>query len=740
MSDFKIFAITCVTQSESLLLDIKSRDALRVDEKKGTMTLIRNESYVRHGDEARFEEVKIVGEAPKIFSLNVHVETKNISWDSKNRVRFVLKNKDVVIIQFVSRFVARNAAEALSRLVSSSSSELKFTYPDDTAAKPKVSEITIFGGDGKSDENAFIFFEYPPLLGCSRDCSSLSNLRKIQVNEDRCPSFYSGKHFNSLVNAYETAGFSRVSKEQHDRWSAQYGSHFHEELSKWRTLKSWRTYSHIPGTAYISHKDVLARNMRAFRKNLADREQTEALKTVATPLTYVLPEDLKDLESAMKVQERAGSLKSTQWISKPYARSRGEGIELWNGETLTKELLPRLKTMIAKRAKEEEEKKEEEETKEVEMKTRFMKFVEKRRGRQAEKRAEDETAVVVQSYISRPFLVDNLKFDCRVYVVATSLDPISLWLYEDGLGRFATTPYSEKNAKNVSDMFVHLTNSSVNKHSDRYELNTGTSKAEMEKGSKRSLKATFRQMGQAGLDVKLARKRMCDVLLRVFMAYEQTLREASRCISNTFHKDGSGCYELFGADVMFRADGTPVVLEINYSPQIDAPMPMDQWIKGRLLADTLHLAGHRVPPSKIEEETDDDDDDDTKVPVCEHEDYKRYFRLLKVLPTGAVKKRMLMERLNPDMLSTPNKRISSETLSQRAKRLNVGPLPSSEFAKDDDVDSYWLSNLKDLRTRAKNANFECIFPVSSEQVSESADLFPTKEARDRYASLAKKMS
>ena len=141
MSDFKIFAITRVTQSESLLLDIKSRDALRVDEKKGTMTLIRNESYVRHGDEARFEEVKIVGEAPKIFSLNVHVETKNISWDSKNRVRFVLKNKDVVIIQFVSRFVARNAAEALSRLVSSSSSELKFTYPDDTAQNQKSQKL-----------------------------------------------------------------------------------------------------------------------------------------------------------------------------------------------------------------------------------------------------------------------------------------------------------------------------------------------------------------------------------------------------------------------------------------------------------------------------------------------------------------------------------------------------------------------------------------------------------------------
>lgn len=671
------------------------------------------------------------------------METKNISWDNKNRVRFVLKNKDVVIIQFVSRFVAQKAAGALSRLVSNEKDVLKFTYPDDNVTtKSKVTEITIFGGNGKSDEDAFIFFEYPALLGCTRDRASLSNVRKIQVNKDRCPSFYSGKHFNSLINAYETAGFRRVSKEMHDRWSSQYGSHFHEDLSKWRKLKYWQTYSHIPGTAYISHKDILARKMRAFRNDLAEREKTEALRTVATPLTYVLPEELRDLECAMKVQEKSGSLKSTQWISKPYARSRGEGIELWNGETLTNVLIPRLKTMITKHAKEEKDS-EETKMKDSEVKkTRFMNFVEKRRGRQALKRMEDDTMVVVQSYISRPFLVDNLKFDCRVYVVATSLDPICLWLYEDGLGRFATTPYSEKNAKNVSDMFVHLTNSSVNKHSDRYELNTGTSKAEMERGSKRSLKATFRQMGQAGLDVKLAKKQMCDVLLRVFMAYEETLREASRGISKTFYKDGSGCYELFGADVMFRADGSPVVLEINYSPQIDAPMPMDRWIKGRLLADTLHLAGHHVPPSVTEDKADDDDDDDddTKIPVCEHDDYKRYFGLLKVLPTGAVKKRMLMDRLNPDMLQTPNKRISPETLAERAKRLSVGPIPIGEHAKDNDVDGYWLGNLKDLRTRAKNANFECIFPASSEQVSRVADLFPTKEARNRYASLAKKMT
>jgi len=463
MSDFKIFAITHVTQSESLLLDIKSRDALRIDEKKGTMILIRDQSFIRSGGDAMYEEVAIVDKAPKIFSLNIVEETGSIAWDNVKRLRFLMKNKDVIIVQFVSRFVAKRAADVLSKLVSSFS-HLTFTYPDVTKTPASTStEITVFGGT--TDEDTYIFFEYPALLGCSRDRTTLTNLRKIRIGEDRRPAFFSGKHFNSLVNAYETAGFGRVKKELFDRWSGQYGKHFHEAYSKWRKLKYWQSYNHIPGSTEISHKDILARNMQTFRKCLKERKKMDALKTVATPLTYVLPDDMKDLECAMKKYEENGTLKSTQWISKPYARSRGEGIELWNGETLTKELIPRLKKMISKHQDESEEVKDDEaETKEE--KTRFMHFVERRKARLEMKRVEDETALVVQTYISRPFLVDNLKFDCRVYCVATSFDPICLWLYEEGLGRFATTPY----------VFFNYSLSVVHKHTHTH-IHTHTQNA-----------------------------------------------------------------------------------------------------------------------------------------------------------------------------------------------------------------------------------------------------------------------
>ena len=70
--------------------------------------------------------------------------------------------------------------------------------------------------------------------------------------------------------------------------------------------------------------------------------------------------------------------------------------------------------------------------------------------------------MVVQEYINNPLLIDGLKFDIRIYVLMTSIEPLRLYIFEDGLVRFATRPYSNKMVDLV-DNYIHLTNYTINK-------------------------------------------------------------------------------------------------------------------------------------------------------------------------------------------------------------------------------------------------------------------------------------
>ncbi|MFN9909917.1 MAG: hypothetical protein ACK56F_28000 [bacterium] len=36
---------------------------------------------------------------------------------------------------------------------------------------------------------------------------------------------------------------------------------------------------------------------------------------------------------------------------------------------------------------------------------------------------------------------DGYKFDCRLYVLIKNINPLKIFLYKDGLARFATEPY-----------------------------------------------------------------------------------------------------------------------------------------------------------------------------------------------------------------------------------------------------------------------------------------------------------
>ena len=65
---------------------------------------------------------------------------------------------------------------------------------------------------------------------------------------------------------------------------------------------------------------------------------------------------------------------------------------------------------------------------------------------------------VLQEYVPRPLLVDGYKWDSRVYVLVTSIEPLRVYVARDGLARFCTELYRRPNMSNLDASYSHLTN------------------------------------------------------------------------------------------------------------------------------------------------------------------------------------------------------------------------------------------------------------------------------------------
>ncbi|KAI5642791.1 tubulin-tyrosine ligase family domain-containing protein [Phthorimaea operculella] len=202
--------------------------------------------------------------------------------------------------------------------------------------------------------------------------------------------------------------------------------------------------------------------------------------------------------------------------------------------------------------------------------------------------------VVVAKYIDKPLLIGGHKCDLRLYVCVTSIDPLLIYLYEEGLVRFATVKYDKTN-KNLWNPCMHLCNYSINKYHTDYikcdDPNAGNV------GHKWTLSALLRHLRKQGRNTTALMAAVEDLVVKSILSSAQTITAAARVFVPNFFN----CFELFGYDILIDDMLKPWLLEINLSPSLACESPLDARVKSALLADTLTLVGlPAVPMCKAE--------------------------------------------------------------------------------------------------------------------------------------------
>ncbi|XP_024866412.2 LOW QUALITY PROTEIN: tubulin polyglutamylase ttll6 [Kryptolebias marmoratus] len=189
--------------------------------------------------------------------------------------------------------------------------------------------------------------------------------------------------------------------------------------------------------------------------------------------------------------------------------------------------------------------------------------------------------MICQVYVSKPFIIDGYKFDLRIYVLVTSCDPFSIFMFKEGLARFCTAKYTEPTHGNVNNVCMHLTNYSINKNSENFVRDEDV-------GSKRKLSSLNKLLESISCNTEKMWSDIEDIIIKTLISAHPVLKHNYHtCFPN--HTAGSACFEILGFDVLLDHRLKPWLLEVNHSPSFTTDSQLDREVKDVLLYDTLVL-------------------------------------------------------------------------------------------------------------------------------------------------------
>ncbi|XP_041978176.1 probable tubulin polyglutamylase TTLL1 [Aricia agestis] len=353
-----------------------------------------------------------------------------------------------------------------------------------------------------------------------------------------------------IISNFERRGWLQVGPEDEWNiyWSFTQNCRNIFSIENGYRLADNQMINHFPNHYELSRKDLLVKNIKRYRRELERDGNALAEKTEVTlpngqvvtryayldfiPTTFVLPADYN-----MFVEEYRKSPQST-WIVKPCGKSQGAGIFLINK-------LSKLKKWSR------------------ETKTSFHPQLSKE-------------SYVISRYIDNPLLIGGKKFDLRLYVLITSFRPLKAYLFQHGFCRFCTVKY-DTSVTELDNMYVHLTNVSVQKHGGDYNSYHGG------------------KMSVQNLRLYLEGTRGRQVTEKLFVEIQWLIVHSLKAVAPVMANDRH-CFECYGYDIIIDDSLKPWLIEVNASPSLQSTTHNDRILKHKLIDNIISVV---VPPAGV---------------------------------------------------------------------------------------------------------------------------------------------
>ena len=186
--------------------------------------------------------------------------------------------------------------------------------------------------------------------------------------------------------------------------------------------------------------------------------------------------------------------------------------------------------------------------------------------------------LIIQKYIEAPALYNNRKFDIRIWVLFTYISRsynVDVYVFKEGHLKACSEPFSLSS----DDLYVHLTNYSVQKYNRNF--------SKMEIGNEISFK-TF----QEELDKKNANKNFKkDIFPKITKIIAIS---ANSCKNKINILNRNNCFEIFGYDFILDQYYEPFLLEVNTNPGLEESSPLIKMLVPRMIDDAFRLTIDRV--------------------------------------------------------------------------------------------------------------------------------------------------